>query len=246
MKHVLIIGGTSAIASACARLWATEGARLFVVARDGGRLEQTAADLRARGAESVSVHRLDLTDTEGQLQMLEAAKAALGRIDVVLVAHGTLPDQNACERDTAVAAAAFAVNALSVVTVLIGAAGVLEAQRQGCLAVISSVAGDRGRRSNYVYGSAKAAVSTLCEGLWVRMARVGVHVLDIRPGFVDTPMTSSLQLPGLLLTQPDAVARRILAGIERRKRVLYVPRYWQLIMMVVRSIPAGIYRRLPL
>jgi hypothetical protein len=178
--------------------------------------------------------------------MLEAAKAALGRIDVVLVAHGTLPDQNACERDTAVAAAAFAVNALSVVTVLIGAAGVLEAQRQGCLAVISSVAGDRGRRSNYVYGSAKAAVSTLCEGLWVRMARVGVHVLDIRPGFVDTPMTSSLQLPGLLLTQPDAVARRILAGIERRKRVLYVPRYWQLIMMVVRSIPAGIYRRLPL
>ena len=246
MRRILIIGATSAIAVACARRWNRDEARFFLVARDAARLEQVAADLRARNAADVQTFMLDATNLERQAVMLEAAVASLGQIDVALIAHGTLPDQAACERDADLALQQFAINCTSVIALLTRLANTLEAQRSGCLAVITSVAGDRGRPSNYLYGSAKAAISTFCEGLRARLFRSGVHVIDIRPGFVDTPMTRGLPLPGPLVVQPDTVARRIVAGIDRRSDVLYTPVYWMLIMFVVRSIPGFVFKRIRL
>jgi len=246
MKRVLIIGANSTIAVACARCWAANGASFFLVARNASKLEQTADDLRSRGAYEVSVLALDATNLEGHAAMIEEAVAALDQIDIVLLAYGTLPDQAACERDANLAVREFEINGTSAIALLTGLAAVLEAQGQGRLAVITSVAGDRGRLSNYVYGSAKAAVSTFCEGLRVRLYKSGVHVTDIRPGFVDTPMTQGLPLPRALVATPESVGRRIVKGIDRKVDVLYVPAFWALIMLIVRSIPRPIFKRMRL
>jgi short-subunit dehydrogenase len=122
----------------------------------------------------------------------------------------------------------------------------MQAQKSGCIAVITSVAGDRGRASNYLYGAAKGAVSIFCSGLRVRMARVGVQVLTIKPGFVDTPMTQGLNLPGLLLATPDAVAQDIQAAIEQRRSTLYTPWFWRYVMLAVTHLPEALFKRLSL
>lgn len=246
MKKVLIVGATSAIANACARLWAEQGAEFFLVARNDEKLEQTAADLKGRGAKAVTLHNMDATDFAAHPAMLEACLSALQQIDIALIAHGTLPDQKACEQDVAVALQELANNGTSVIALLTQLANQLETQRCGTLAVISSVAGDRGRPSNYLYGTAKAAVSTFCEGLRTRLFKVGVHVITIKPGFVDTPMTKGLPLPAALVAKPEQVAKRIVQGIERKASILYAPGFWALIMLIIRSIPQPIFKRLNL
>ncbi|MFB8829900.1 SDR family oxidoreductase [Azotobacter sp. CWF10] len=246
MKRILIIGATSAIAGACARLWAEQGCELFLVARNPERLEQVAADLRIRGARAVTTHCLEATDVAAHPAMLEQCLATLQQIDVVLIAHGTLPDQRACEREVDVTLREFANNGTSVIALLTLLANQFELQRCGSLAVISSVAGDRGRPSNYLYGSAKAAVSTFCEGLRARLFKAGVHVMTVKPGFVDTPMTRGLALPTALLASPETVARHILRGLERRTATLYTPGFWAAIMLVIRSIPQPLFKRLSL
>lgn len=246
MKRILILGATSAIATACAREWAGEGAHFFLVGRDPERLAGVAADLVARGAQAAHTHALDLTDCAAHPAMLQGCLAALGGIDLALVAHGTLPDQAACERDPALALREFASNGTSVIALLTLLANQFEAQRSGTIGVITSVAGDRGRPSNYVYGSAKAAVAAFCEGLRARLHKSGVHVVDIKPGFVATPMTRGLPLPGPLVAQPEAVARRIVAGMNRRVPVLYAPAFWAPIMLVIRSIPRFAFNRMKL
>lgn len=246
MKHVLIIGATSGIAIACARLWATQGHRLFLAARDTGKLDALAADLRVRGAIAVETFKLDANDLEQHIPLLKAATQTMGSLDVALIAHGTLPDQTACEADALLTLREFANNGTSTIALLTVLAQHFEQQKQGHLAVITSVAGDRGRPSNYVYGSAKAAVSVFCEGLRARLFKVGVSLTDIRPGFVATPMTQGLPLPAPLVAQPDAVARRILEGIDRRVDVLYAPGFWALIMFVIRNIPSAVFKRLKL
>lgn len=246
MKRVLIIGATSAIATACARLWAEQGSEFFLVARNTEKLEQTAADLRARGAKAVTLHCMDATDLAAHPGMLESCLAAMQQIDVALIAHGTLPDQKACERDVTMAMQEFTNNGTSVIALLTLLANQFETQRCGTLAVISSVAGDRGRPSNYLYGTAKAAVSTFCEGLRARLFKVGVHVVTIKPGFVDTPMTQGLPLPAALVAKPEQVAQCIMAGIERKASTLYVPGFWAFIMLIIRSIPQPVFKRLNL
>lgn len=246
MKKVLIVGATSAIATACARLWAEQGAEFFLVARNDEKLEQTAADLKARGAKAVTLYNMDTTDFDDHAAMLEDCLTALQQIDIALIAHGTLPDQKACEQDVSVALQEFANNGTSVIALLTRLANQFEIQRCGTLAVISSVAGDRGRPSNYLYGTAKAAVSTFCEGLRARLFKVGVHVITIKPGFVDTPMTKGLPLPAALLAKPEQVAQRIVSGIERNTATLYAPSFWALIMLIIRCIPQPIFKRLNL
>ncbi|EXF91274.1 short-chain dehydrogenase [Pseudomonas fluorescens HK44] len=246
MKRILIIGATSAIATACARLWAAQGSEFFLVARNNEKLEQTAADLRVRGAKAVTLHSMDATDVAAHPAMLESCLSALQQIDIALIAHGTLPDQKACELDAGVALQEFANNGTSVIALLTHLANQFEIQHCGTLAVISSVAGDRGRPSNYLYGTAKAAVSTFCEGLRARLFKVGVHVIDIKPGFVDTPMTQGLPLPAPLVAKPEQVALRIVKGIELKVGTLYAPGFWALIMLIIRSIPQPIFKRLNL
>lgn len=246
MKKILIIGATSAIAMACARLWAEQGYEFFLVARNSEKLEQTACDLRARGAKTVTVHLMDATDNTAHPAMLVSCLAALRQIDIALIAHGTLPNQPACEQDVTLAMKEFASNGTSVIALLTLLANQLEAQRCGSLAVISSVAGDRGRPTNYLYGTAKAAVTTFCEGLRARLFKVGVHVITIKPGFVDTPMTQGLRLPAALVATPERVAKQIVRGIDCKTAILYTPRFWALIMLIIRLIPQPVFKRLNL
>lgn len=253
MSCYLVIGASSAIARACCREWLAASARqgadppkFFLVGRSREKLEQTGADLLARGAISADWFALDVTDGEAHAAMLRHAAHALGHIDIVLIAHGTLPDQTECERESSTALREFAINGTSVIALLTLLANHMEAQGYGTLAVITSVAGDRGRPSNYLYGSAKAAVSTFCEGLRARLFPSGVHVIDIRPGFVATPMTAGLDLPPLLLSSPERVARRIVRGISRSRDVLYVPAFWALILAIIRWIPRPLFKRIRL
>jgi short-subunit dehydrogenase len=242
MKRILIIGATSAIATACARLWAGEGARFFLAARHAEKLASLASDLEVRGASAVATFQMDANDTAIHEAMLEQAFA--DGLDIALIAHGSLPDQAACERDAALTLREFTTNALSVIALLTGLASRFERQGAGALAVITSVAGDRGRPGNYVYGSAKAAVSTFCEGLRARLFRSGVSLTDIRPGFVDTPMTRGLSLPRLLTSTPEAVARRIVAGVEKKADVCYAPFFWRPIMALIRHFPRVLFKRM--
>lgn len=245
MKKILIIGATSAIATACARRWVRRGTTFFLVGRTVEKLDQVAGDLVTRGA-TVHTHVLDLNRFDQHAAMLDACYTALGQVDIGLIAHGTLPDQKACEQDAQLAVQEFTNNGLSVIALLTDLANRMEAQKSGCIAVISSVAGDRGRPSNYLYGAAKGAVTDFCSGLRGRLFKAGVHVLTIKPGFVATPMTQGLPLPKLLLAKPDKVAQDIVRAVEKRRDTLYTPWFWRLIMLIIIHIPGPIFKRLGL
>ncbi|POR55954.1 short-subunit dehydrogenase [Paraburkholderia eburnea] len=246
MKNILIVGGSSAIATACARQWAAEGARLFLAGRQSVRLDAVAQDLRVRGAPDVLTYVLDVNDHQQHAGLLAACSDAFGPIDVVLIAHGTLSDQALCERDVDATLREMNTNAISTIALLTLLANTLQAQGRGTIAVISSVAGDRGRASNYVYGAAKAAVTAFCEGLRARLFKSGVNVLTIKPGFVDTPMTAGLALPGPLVASPERVARDIVHAVARRKDTLYTPWFWSAIMLVICSLPRFVFKRVSL
>jgi decaprenylphospho-beta-D-erythro-pentofuranosid-2-ulose 2-reductase len=245
MLNVLIIGATSAIAEATARRYAARGARLFLVARDTARLADIAADLRVRGAVDVGEAMLDVSRFDAHASVLDQAWEQLGSVDVVLIAHGTLPNQGACEQSVETALAGFTTNGTATIALMTALAPRLEAQGCGVLAVISSVAGDRGRQSNYLYGAAKSAVSTFASGLRQRLAKVGVSVVTIKPGFVDTPMTRDFR-KGALWATPDGVARGIVRAADRGSSMVYLPWFWWPIMLIIRHIPEFIFKRIKL
>lgn len=245
-QNILIVGATSGIAEAVGRRYAAQGARLFLVARNGQKLQAISTDLAARGAKDVKTFVLDANDSACIPQMLDAAWNTFGTIDVALVAHGTLPDQLRTEIDVNYAITEFRTNAESAIACLAGLAHHFEPQGQGVIAVIGSVAGDRGRASNYLYGAAKAAIDTYASGLRARLFKSGVHVLTIKPGFVATAMTADLNLPEQLTATPERVAREIQQAITKRRDVLYTPWFWSLIMLIIRWIPAIIFKRMKL
>ena len=244
MTRVVVLGATSAIAQALARRYATKGAEFFLVGRNPERLAAVAADLGVRGAKDVTSATADLADPGTHAALLDRAQAVLGALDLVIVAHGTLADQAACIRDADLALREIAGNFLGHAAILTRVANVLEAQGHGALVVIGSVAGDRGRRSNYVYGSAKAGLGVFVEGLRHRLASRGVTVVLVKPGPVDTPMTADLPKGGLLWSTPQRVADDILAGIDRGSAVVYTPWFWRWIMRVIRALPDAIFKRL--
>ncbi|MES2823708.1 MAG: SDR family oxidoreductase [Pseudomonadota bacterium] len=246
MKKILIIGATSAMARAYAKIWAKQNASFYLVARNAEKLQQTANDLKILGASEVHTATLDLNDIDRHDEILSNCFDSFKAVEVALIAHGTLPNQKDCENDVNVALEEFKSNGLSTIALLTNLANRFEQQHFGTIAVITSVAGDRGRPSNYLYGSAKAAVTTFCEGLRARMFKVGVHVLDIKPGFVDTPMTQGLDLPKALLVTPDVVAKYIDAAINKKKNSVYTPWFWFFIMTLIKCIPTPIFKRLGL
>jgi decaprenylphospho-beta-D-erythro-pentofuranosid-2-ulose 2-reductase len=241
-KRLLIIGASSAIATAVARRYASEGARIGLLARRQDALDALAADLRVRGAAAVEGAVLDANDVERQAPVLGLAWQWWEGFDHVLVAHGVLPDQAECERDVAAALASFDTNARSVVALATDLADRFEQQGRGALALISSPAGDRGRKSNYVYGSAKAAVTALASGLRHRLASRGVRVVTILPGFVDTPMTAGVR-KGPLWVTPERVALDIDRALTRGFGAVYVPWFWRWIMLVIRHLPERLFVR---
>lgn len=244
-ERILIIGATSAIAEATARLYAKQGARLYLLARDEERLATLASDLKISGATETHFGRFDATDFEHHTASLDNVYAALGHLDLALIAHGTLSDQPACEKDLTLLRREFETNALSVMTLLTDLAQRFSTQGSGTLAVISSVAGDRGRQSNYVYGAAKGAVSLFLQGLRNRLTPHGVQVLTIKPGFVDTPMTASFK-KGALWASPEKIANGIVKAVNKQKDIVYLPGFWRGIMLIIRLIPETIFKKLKL
>lgn len=245
MSKILIIGATSAIAQATARLFASSGDAFFLVARNSQRLQAVADDLKVRGAESVETRVLDVLDYARHETLVDEAAECLGGLDLMLVAYGSLPDQSACEASFEAARREFEINALSVLSLVAHAANFFEPRRQGTIAVISSVAGDRGRQSNYLYGSAKGTVTLFLQGLRNRLYRSGVNVVTIKPGFVDTPMTREFE-KGLLWAGPERVAADIHRGLMKKRDVVYTPWFWRWIMLLIRVVPESVFKRLKL
>jgi len=220
VTRVSIFGATSAIAQETAKAFASDGASFHLVARDPAKLAAVAADLKVRGASAVETVVADLADVSRHAELMTDA-------DVVLIAHGTLPERND-DLDS------FTLNATSVISLAMHAAAMLRGG--GTLAVIGSVAGDRGRPSNYGYGAAKAAVHAYCEGLRGQLRPSGVNVLLVKPGWVDTPMTAKMR-KNPLYASAATVGRGIHDAIRKRRGTVYVPRFWRWISLIVRLLP---------
>ena len=224
---------------------AEQGARFYLVARSPEKLTAVASDLLTRGASAVFTCVMDLDDPMAHEPMLAEAVKELETIDLALLAHGVLGDQEKAQADYAATEAILRTNLLSAISLITWLANYFEKTQQGTLAVISSVAGDRGRKSNYIYGASKGALNIFLDGVRNRIDRSGVHVLTIKPGFVATPMTAHLP-QNALFAHPSAVGKGILKAIEKRKDVAYVPPIWALIMLIIRSVPNSIFKKLNL
>lgn len=246
---ILIYGATSRIAHECARIWARQGHHLTLFGRDADRLEAVAADLRILGTDpqEITACVLDLTDEGALRQRVSDADARVGGFDLALLAHGWMPEQISAQRDPAQLRRTIEVNALSVAQLCEALAAPMEERRRGTLAVIGSVAGDRGRQSNYIYGASKGFVERYCQGLRNRLYPSGVRVVLVKPGPTDTPMTRSLSSrPSVRMAQPSDVAADIVRGIARGTTVIYTPPMWRWIMRAIRSLPERLFIRLKL
>jgi len=244
-KRIVIIGATSAIAKHCARLWVTDTpVNLTLVGRDADKTERVAADLRVRCPQSViQVLTVDFINPLAIQQLVDGIVDE-GRVDTVLIAHGSLPDQALCQKDLFVCHEELTINGVSPVLFAEAFAGHMQKANQGTLAIIGSVAGDRGRKSNYAYGAAKGLVTRYAQGLQHRLANTGVKVVLIKPGPTDTPMTEHLKQQGSRLAAVEDVAKVIVKAISQSKPVVYAPTKWVLIMMVIKHLPRIVFNKL--
>jgi len=245
LKKIVIVGATSALAEQCARFWLTQSAAdMSLVGRDAGKLDMLAADLKVRNpAARIHTHVVDFQDPAA-IDQLVAQMGATGAVDDVLIAHGSLPDQTACQAQLALIQEAIAVNATSPVMFAEAFVRQMVAAGKGTVGIIGSVAGDRGRKSNYVYGAAKGLVTRYAEGLQHRLAGSNVKVVLIEPGPTDTPMTAHLKAAGAKLADASEVARLICNAMDRGQPVAYVPAKWRLIMMVIKHLPRFVFNRM--
>jgi len=246
MKTILILGATSAMAEQAARRWAADRCAFFLVGRNQAKLDAIAQDLKVRGAESVELHTADLADNGTHEAVLAAAASAFEKApDIALIAHGVLGDQEAEQGDPEQAEFNLRTNFLSPAHLAGRLAEQMAEAGQGTVAVISSVAGDRGRQSNYIYGSAKAGLNAYLSGLRNRMHKQNVRIVTIKPGFVDTPMTAHIK-KGPLFASAKKAGSLIYRHTNRGTAVAYVPWFWRFIMLIIRHIPEAVFKRLSL
>ena len=242
-KTAVVFGATSAIAHATSRFLAEEGYKLVLVGRDSERLRACATDLGARFRATTACYVAELGEISAQAALVEKIVAEQGTPDLALVAYGILGDQSRAETDLREAGRILHLNYVSPVNLLQIVANVMRARKQGVIVGISSVAGDRGRASNYFYGSAKAGFTAFLSGLRAKLSHDGVHVVTVKPGFVDTPMTAHVK-KGPLFASPEQVARGIVKAVHGRKNVVYLPVFWCLIMTIIRLLPESIFKKL--
>lgn len=244
-QRYVIVGATSAIAEHCARLWLESGpADLTLIGRDPAKTERVAADLRVRSPGStIRTIQAEFLSPESIRATVDAI-AEEGAFDTVLIAHGSLPDQTICEQDLQACKSALEINAISPVLYAEAFAFHMAKADHGTLVLIGSVAGDRGRRSNYVYGAAKGLVTRYAQGLQHRFAGTGVHVVLVKPGPTDTPMTAHMKDKGARLAPVLNVAQEIVSGITRRRPVVYSPGKWRLIMWIIRHLPGAVFNKM--
>ncbi len=245
MKKILILGASSAIAQATARLYCNEDTHYYLVGRNKKKLGIVKEDLLTRGAGKIDIDVANPAKSEFHEFLISRAVLSLGQIDLALIAHGNLPDQKQCEKSASKTINALVINSLSVISLATIITNLFEERNKGVLVVLSSVAGDRGRASNYIYGAAKSSVSTFLEGLSYRLNGTGISVITIKLGFVDTPMTEEFD-KSFLWAQPETIAEGIKKAVEKRKSVVYLPWFWKWIMLVIKMIPAVVFKRLSL
>ncbi len=242
MKHILILGATSAIAQAAARIWAEEKCSFLLVARNALKLEAVANDLSSRGAPAVHCITSDLDNIQGHSALMQEVLEKLNDIDIALLAYGVLGSQQEGEDEFSKANEVLTTNFLSPCSLLTHLANYFESRKKGAIAVIGSVAGDRGRGSNYIYGSAKGGLALFTQGIRSRLAKVNVSVLLAKPGFTDTPMTAHLP-KGILFSSADTVAEGIVESVRHKRDVVYLPWFWRLIMLIIKLIPESIFKK---
>jgi NAD(P)-dependent dehydrogenase (short-subunit alcohol dehydrogenase family) len=243
-NRVVILGALSAIAMATARIYASEGAALMLVARSRDRLDALANDLRARGAAQVETAAMDLEASAADAsELMTEWKVKLGGLDHIHVVYGYLGTQEKASADPSELARITASNYSTAVQWCEAAANILRAQKHGAVVAVSSVAGDRGRQSNYAYGAAKGGLSLYMQGLAHSLAPVGARAVAVKPGFVDTPMTDGLKKGGPLWASPDQIGRIIRRAADKGGPIQYAPGIWRMIMIVIRSTPAFIFHK---
>ena len=244
IRRIAIIGATSAIAEQCARLWAQQGSvELILLGRDQMRLDIVAADLLVRHPSTkLEIVKANFLDPSVISSTVEALFFK-GPIDIALIAHGNLPEQLDCQKNLTLCSNTLEVNGVSPVLFAEAFAGHMAKKDQGSIAIIGSVAGDRGRKSNYVYGAAKGMVTRYVQGLQHRFAGSNICITLIKPGPTNTPMTAAMK-GSEKFASPEQVAKLITAGIEAKKAVFYAPGKWWLIMMVIRHLPTFIFNKL--
>ncbi len=245
MQNYLIFGATSGIAIELARLLAGRKANLVLAGRDPEKLAAVAGDIAVRQGRIAGTLTADLAEIERHDALFAEAERMLGTIDCVIIAHGTLPDAERANADADYAVRHFTVNATSSISLGLRAAMMLEKRGAGMIVAIGSVAGERGRQSNYLYGGAKGAVNTFFQGLRNRLFHKGIHVLTVKPGFVDTPMTAHLP-KNFLFASPSKVAADILRAMDKRRDVIFTPWFWRWIMLIIRLVPEGMFKKLKL
>lgn len=243
MAHVLILGATSAIARSVAHEYARSGQEIILAARDISKIEDDVKDINVRFGVDVKAVCFEATEIASHEDFVKA----LGVIpDVVVCAVGILGEQARAENDFSEVRRLYETNVLGCVSILDIFARLFAERGFGSIIGIASVAGDRGRVANYYYGSTKAALAAYLSGLRVRMFKVGVHVMTVKPGFVRTAMTRHMTLPAALTADPVPVGKAIYRAALRRRSCVYTPGYWRLIMFVVRFLPEIIFKRMKL
>lgn len=244
--NIFISGATSAIAQAWARLHAAHGARFYLVGRDTCKLDAVKSDLLARGASDVQLHVMDMALVQDYDSVTAQLYAHWPQVDIALFAQGGMPEQRMLEKNVADVRAMFELNVMSYIQPATLIAERMAQAGSGSVVLVSSPAGDRGRQSNYFYGATKAAITVFAGGLRNHVFKRGVHVLTVKPGFVDTPMTAHIEKGGPLWAQPEQIAACIEDGLQKKKDVIYAPWFWLIIMLVIKNIPEVIFKRLGL
>jgi short-subunit dehydrogenase len=243
MKTVLILGANSGMARALARLTASPAVQLILAGRNTKEMEKTAADLEVRGhGPKPFIMAFDAQATETHEKFWSQVLAKVKVVDEVYLFFGQMHPQAEAQKDFHLAEEMLVTNYVGAVSILERVAATMEERKQGLIVGVSSVAGDRGRRSNYLYGSSKAGLSAFLSGLRSRLVPAGVHVLTVKPGFVDTPMTAGMK-KGLLFAKPETIARGILKAVKAKKDVVYLPFFWRWIMLVIIHIPEGMFKK---
>ncbi len=241
MKNVLILGATSDMARAIAKKHAAEGWGLTLAARDPEALDPIASDIRIRSTVDIQTVPFDAKDFANHQNLYDSLDV---KPDVVIACFGYMGDQDQARSDLGEIERTIAVNFTGMATMLSVVAADFERRGSGAIAAISSVAGDRGRQSNYVYGSAKAGLTAYLSGLRNRLAKKGVHVMTVKPGFARTKMTENLELPAALTASPEQIADAVFNGLEKKKNVVYTLWPWRYIMLIIRHIPEFIFKKM--
>jgi short-subunit dehydrogenase len=246
MDKILVFGATSKLAEETVRHIKGVGTKVMLVAQNQSKLDVIYKELKTWNPEvEYFTYILDALDFVNHQTMFDEAINKLGGLDTFFVAHGTLPDNEKIRKDATHTVKEFNINCLSVISLCTICSNYFENQRKGTIAVISSVAGERGRQSNYIYGAAKAGVSAYLQGLRNRMFEFGVTVITIKPGMVKTPMT--LGMPDSpLFAKPEKVGKDIFNAIKNKKDIIFTPSYWKIIMTIIKLIPESIFKKLKL